>query len=55
MGESLPGFKNPVPITFHSKRDAVPPNSVILGVISLVLPVGIILSGPLRKKMCLRM
>ena len=30
MGESLPGFKTPVPITFHSKRDAVPPNSVTL-------------------------
>ena len=22
MGESLPGFKTPVPLTFHSKRDA---------------------------------
>eukprot|EP00731_Ephydatia_muelleri_P028678 Em0020g322a len=37
MGESLPGFKTPVPITLHSKRDAVPSTSVTLGDISLVL------------------
>ena len=31
MGKSLPGFKTPVPIALHSKRDAFPSKGITLG------------------------
>ena len=37
MGKSLPGFKTPVPIALHSKRDAFTSKDITLGVIRLVL------------------